>query len=92
MTTQQQRLKSAFWMPRIQCAICNKPVREIEWHEAYWEHKLYITVRCHGDKDTMVLTDEDRMRLKKMPSDGTAFETKRIAGEPQPPAEPPLIA
>ncbi len=68
-------------LPRIRCAICDKPVDEvIEWYDdlsCEWRLK----VRCHGDTDYMAvplfkLSIEQIDQMKGQ--EGVAFTVRRI--------------
>lgn len=69
---------------RIRCAICDKPVNRWE-HWRNEEHMMQtIKVYCHGDTDSMKLSDfdlahmtrEQRSQLENQ--EGVAFTTKRL--------------
>jgi hypothetical protein len=67
--------------PEIICAICDKPVEKVSWVNDFNTNSRHITVYCHGDTDSTVLTADFLMevggsnRIEK----GVAFQTKRIA-------------
>lgn len=70
-------------LPSIRCALCDRPVDEIEvWRDEYYRC-LFITVHCHGDRDEMQIPDsieyEFRAVEQIMNQEGVAFATKRIA-------------
>ena len=67
--------------PVIICAVCNKPVEKLEWLDDFNSHARHITAHCHGDTDSMVLTDTFLMDLggAKQLTEGVAFQTKKIA-------------
>jgi len=67
--------------PVIICAVCNKPVEKLEWFDDFNSHARHITAHCHGDTDSMVLTDAFLIDLvdPKQLTEGVAFQTKKIA-------------
>jgi len=71
--------------PVIICAVCNKPVEKLEWFDDFNSHARHITAHCHGDTDSMVLTETFLMDLvgAKQLTEGVAFQTKKIAHDTQ---------
>ena len=68
-------------MPRIRCAVCERLVERVEWEHELYSRQTRITVRCHGEtetmrSDTMSLSYAQMEELKDQ--EGVAFETKRI--------------
>lgn len=69
-------------LPRIRCAVCDKPVEHMEWGNDYSRNwSQFIRVRCHGEWDEMRI-DPEVMRRKAdydqlMHQEGIAFVTKR---------------
>lgn len=66
----------------ITCAKCRKPVDEIEWMRDYSGRYTVITVRCHGEIDTMTLSDyelsqmPEALRQQLLDGEGFAFQPK----------------
>lgn len=50
-------MKEIMQVPRIRCAVCNKPVDVIEEWTDYKNGSQVIEVTCHGQKDRMVIPD-----------------------------------
>lgn len=78
-------------MPRIMCAKCNRLVDRVEWTKEYRDRTVTrIEVWCHGDIDSMEISDFDLMRMTSEQiralnsSVGVAFTTKRIAQKKTP--------
>ena len=69
-------------VPRIRCAVCNRLVQSVEWSHEMYSRQTRITVRCHGDTETMLL---DTMALSYTQleelknQEGIAFATRKIA-------------
>lgn len=75
-------------VPRIRCAVCNKPVDTIEEWSDYKNSVWVIEVTCHGQKERMVLPE---YFLAEMPfdllknireSEGVAFSKPMIEVKP----------
>ncbi len=69
------------WVPRIRCAICDKPVEKVEWWEEAHSREWVIRATCHGDTDRMsfVIAAESEAMLEQIKTgEGMAFTTKRI--------------
>lgn len=71
-------------LPRIRCAICEKPVDEVieMYDELSCEWRL--KVRCHGETDYMAVqlfkfTPEQLAQMKDQ--EGVAFSVKRISAD-----------
>lgn len=43
---------------RPRCAVCQKPVETIAWWDDQLSCKRVFVVRCHGDEERTVVTDE----------------------------------
>ena len=71
--------------PRIRCALCDKPVDRIEWRDDPRSFARIISVYCHGDRDTMELTEECIQQRgladQIMEQEGVAFSAARIASQ-----------
>lgn len=70
----------------ITCAVCNKPVDSLSWFYGINTHARRITAYCHGDTDTMLLTDEFVMEAggRVQLTHGVAFQTKEITNDARP--------
>lgn len=66
-------------VPRIMCAVCQKPVDCVEWETRHDVCRLRVKVYCHGDTDTCEIPDEVLEDAATMGT-GWAFVTKRVAG------------
>lgn len=66
--------------PKITCAICRRQVEKITWYEDPRSQKLVIVVGCHGDTDSMELTDQQRMEFgdQLQNAEGLAFTQGKI--------------
>jgi len=58
------------------CAVCNKPVETIEWVNCYKTDSVWVTVYCHGQKESCELPNHVRF-FEKIEA-GIAFNTKQI--------------
>ncbi len=65
------------------CDICNKPVDSIEGMESLSSDCLIFIARCHGDKDTAIISTIDRLESYSIGA-GRAFVAKRIDTQKQP--------
>jgi len=71
-------------LPRVRCAVCNKPVERMEWGEDFSRRGgQFIRVFCHREWDEMRL-DPEVMRNKAaydqlMEQEGVAFVDKEAA-------------
>lgn len=68
-------------LPRIRCAICDKPVDEVFEMYDDMNCKWWLKVRCHGDADVMAvplfkLTPEQVNEMRNQ--EGVAFSVNRI--------------
>lgn len=70
-------------LPRVRCAICDKPVDTVHIEQSFLKNSIFITVECHGDTDTMEIRFRD-IRLimpdvieELFSTDGVAFAVKR---------------
>lgn len=72
-------------LPRIRCAVCDKPVDHIVWSEDRANDTQVLAVSCHGERETMSLSDLDIDQLgpdgyrQIMEQEGIAFATRRLA-------------
>lgn len=68
-------------LPRIKCAICQKPVDSVKAWKDHQYDVLVIVVTCHGDTDRMEidfhLTNQKTLQSIQE-SEGVAFTGKRI--------------
>jgi hypothetical protein len=65
-------------VPKIQCAVCNKPVDYIQVdRRADLQNAVQVFVRCHGDNDVFLLDDLESYSVDE--NSGVAFTTRRIA-------------
>ncbi len=70
-----------FELPRIRCAICDKPVDVIEvWADIAHHHDLVVEVTCHGAKDRRRISQH---ALAELPADflwgeGVAFDQAEL--------------
>ena len=65
--------------PVIMCAICQRPVDRVEWRDDLNTGDRVITAHCHGDRDTMRLSQADLISMiGKEPTSGVAFADKRV--------------
>lgn len=64
----------------IKCGVCNRPVDRMVCEEHMANNSLLLTVFCHGDKDTMEITQSllGLGPLEHIVVDATAFQTKRL--------------
>lgn len=70
-------------LPRINCAICRKPVDKVVVRDDDCEKMRYIRVSCHGATDEMRidLMQLTSSQIKQMnEGEGLAFATKKIEG------------
>lgn len=74
--------------PRIMCDVCGREVERIEMIETPWLRERQLTVFCHGEAETMTVTDKDLYQdgpfgpLQQALGGGAvghAFSAKRIA-------------
>jgi len=72
-------------MNRIRCAVCHRYVDKMwMWHDLL-ASTYRIKVRCHGQEDTMEITEEFFMdltaaqRQQLETQEGIAFDQKRIS-------------
>lgn len=69
---------------RIRCAICGGPAQRVTTWRDEGHQSWRIVVDCHGDRDSMTLSDYDIARLGKEGVDqiqygeGVAFSTPRL--------------
>lgn len=59
------------------CAICGTEVKSIKKDYNYLMAEVVYTVECHGDRETMSLTDYEMMEAHSI-EPGIAFSTKRL--------------
>lgn len=66
--------------PRIRCAKCDKLVDRVYWEERYDTCDRFIEVECHGQKDSMVLTEKMLIENHRALQDqeGMAFITAAL--------------
>lgn len=74
-------------LPRVRCAICERPVERLVWERSPSEFGVSLTAYCHGDEDRMRVEDSFLARLSKeeadelFSSEGVAFLAKRIEAD-----------
>jgi len=73
-------------LPRVRCAICDKPVDQVTaWNDPANSRQL-LAVSCHGATETMELMVHDLCRLgpdgtrQIFEQEGVAFAAPRIEG------------
>lgn len=59
------------------CAICGTEVKSIRKDYNYLRAEVVYTVECHGDRESISLTDYDMMEAHSI-EPGIAFSTKRL--------------
>ena len=75
-------------VPRIRCAVCNKPVDVIEEWTDVCNSTQIIEVTCHGQKDRMVIPEYllfelTRDQLQSLQTqEGVAFSKPMIEVQP----------
>lgn len=71
-------------LPRIRCAICDKPVDRVFEEHDHINDVWRLKVQCHGDTDEMRVqlfkfTPEQLAQMKDQ--EGVAFSVKRISAD-----------
>ena len=67
---------------KLLCAICDKPVDRITTYYDCMRRSHEIRADCHGDSDTMILTEHMLQEMREVPDSGVAFTTKRLEKNP----------
>lgn len=80
--------------PRPICDVCNKRVAEMDIDQYSGERFLTVTVRCHGESETMQIPNWFAYSMDKNTEVGRAFVRKRLEdkkeeAKPQNKALPP---